>query len=41
MIDGVEYSQNARGMNFVVFDEDETVESVAFDTCVPYIKITN
>ena len=40
MIDGVEYSQNVRGMNFVVLDEDEVLESVSFDTYAPQMKMT-
>lgn len=34
VIDGVEYSQNGRGMNIVVFDIDEkrVVDSICFDT---------
>lgn len=34
-MDGVEYSQNSRGINIVVYDKNQgkVVDSVAFDTC--------
>jgi hypothetical protein len=35
-LDGVEYSVNNRGLNFVVLDTEtgEVVDSVCFDTCI-------
>lgn len=34
-IDGIEYSQNNRGLNIVVYDEalKKVVDSICFDTC--------
>lgn len=35
MINGIEYSKNRRGLNFVVFDENrmKVIDQVSFDTC--------
>lgn len=42
IIDGIEYSKNVRGMNFVIYDlkEKQVAESVTFDTYALEMSVT-
>jgi len=40
IIDGAEYSQNARGLNVVVIEEGEVIDSVSFDTYTQEMYVT-